>query len=115
MKTPAGHECRHYYEDFNRGRNRQECRLLKNNHASLPWKPSDCNDCPVPGILWANASPDLELTARVQTGFLGMGRHVEVQASCRKHGIDIKDPHVGCRYCAAERPNLDVFFQEGEE
>jgi hypothetical protein len=105
MKTPAGKECHYYYEDFNRGRNRQECRLLHTSQ-QMAWRPADCTHCPVPDILWANASPDLVLKASVNKGFLGFGRHIHVTAICKKHDIVIDDPFVGCRQCAKERPNL---------
>lgn len=80
------------------------------------WHPRDCEDCPVPEILRANASPYLELDAGIKSGFLGIGRHVEVTAYCTRHDIEIEDPYVGCPKCAAERPGLSVFFeQEGDE
>ncbi|MEO8611971.1 MAG: hypothetical protein ABI690_28995 [Chloroflexota bacterium] len=111
MKTPAGKECRHYYEDFHRGRGLQECRLIQANPASLHWRPSDCQQCPVPDILNANSSPDLELAVTVKPRLLGLGRQIEVSASCLKHHIEIKDAFVGCPKCNAERPGLDVFWQ----
>ncbi|HEC22904.1 MAG TPA: hypothetical protein ENI95_08305 [Chloroflexi bacterium] len=111
MKTPAGKECRYYYEDFHRGRSRQECRLL----LSKAWRPSDCRRCPVPEILWANASEYLELQARIERGFIfGLGRRVVVTARCRKHDVEIPDPYVGCELCAAERPDLLTFLERGE-
>ena len=111
MKTPAGKECPHYYEDFHRGRSTQECRLIKQNPASAPWRPNDCFNCPVPGILWANASEYLELRATVKPGFIfGLGRHIVVEAYCSKHHIEIDDPHVGCQQCAAKRPDLAALF-----
>lgn len=105
MKTPAGRECPYYYADFHRGRNKQECRLLK-NAPGPQWKPSDCFKCPVPDIVWANASSNLQLSGRIVPGFLGMGRHVEVQAWCTKHDVAIADPYVGCDLCAADRPDI---------
>lgn len=106
MRTPAGKECRFYYEDFNRGRNIQECRLIQRAAGKVHWRPGDCSNCPVPEILWANASEFLELRADVKPGFLGLGRHIEVTASCRKHHILIEDPYTGCPECAAEKPGL---------
>lgn len=108
MRTPAGKECRFYYEDYNRGRNLQECRLIRANPASLPWRPSDCSQCRVPEILNANASPYLELTLTKAPVFLGLGRKLEVKASCTKHRIPIDDPFIGCPRCNAER-GLDIF------
>jgi len=109
MRTPAGKECKHYYEDYNRGRNIKECRLVKENPDSLPWRPSDCARCPVPDILNANASADLALTLRIDNRFLGLQRTYTVTASCIKHGIPIDDPYIGCPHCNAERPGLDLF------
>lgn len=110
MKTPAGQECRFYYEDYHRGRNVQECRLIGSASGAKRWHPRDCESCPVPGILWANASPDLELSADIIPGLLGLGRRVEVRAWCGKHDVVINDPHVGCPQCAAERTDLSLFF-----
>ena len=116
MRTPAGKDCRHYYEDFHRGRNRQECRLIGRNRHSLSWQPSDCSKCPVPDILWANASENLHLEARIKTGFLGFGRSVEIKASCLEHHIEIDDPMIGCPQCRAEQADISLFFTgEGDE
>lgn len=107
MRTPAGKECPHYYEDFHRGRSTQECRLIQANPASPPWQPRDCFSCPVPAILQANGSPNLGLRGTVRKGFLGLiGRRVEVRASCAKHQIPIEDPYVGCPRCSAERVDI---------
>ena len=105
MKTPAGQECKFYYQDFHRGRSKQECRLLTNDRRSLAWQPSDCEHCPTPGILWDNASPALLLKGRIKLGFLWLGRRVEVTARCSKHDQKIEDPHIGCPACADEQPN----------
>lgn len=110
MRTPAGRECKFYYEDFHRGRSRQECRLIKAQSGSGRWHPRDCERCPVPDILQANASPHLQLEAEIKPGILGIGRHVSVRAWCAKHGTEIEDPYVGCLKCAAERPGLGLFF-----
>lgn len=111
MRTPYGQDCKHYFEDYNRGRNIKECRLAKANPDSLPWKPGDCKKCPVPEILGANASPDLELTLKIDAGILGLGRKASVSARCIKHNIVVTDPYIGCPRCAAERPGLDLFRQ----
>lgn len=107
MRTPAGVECRYYYEDFNRGREIQECRLLAQNPNSLPWEPDDCSRCPVPEILRANGSPHLRLEAKV-TKKLGLFRRIEVASYCLKHAIEIEDPIRGCRECAREEASLDA-------
>ena len=115
MRTPAGTECKYYYEDFHRGRSRQECRLIGPATGNRAWHPRDCENCPVPGILRANASPHLHLEGEIRPGVLGIGRRVEVQAYCSKHDAEIEDPHVGCLQCAAERPGLSAFFNtEGD-
>lgn len=111
MRTPAGKECRYYYEDFNRGRNLQECRLVKANPYSARWHPNDCAKCPIPAILAANASRNLELELTIRSTLLGFRRVFEVTASCAKHRVPIEDPFVGCPQCNAENPGLDVFRQ----
>lgn len=109
MRTPAGKECRHYYEDYNRGRNVQECRLARGNPYSLPWKPVDCFRCSVPAILYANASPDLELRLTIKPRLLGLGRTIEVEAWCARHRFPLEDPYLGCPECNTDKPGLDVF------
>jgi hypothetical protein len=110
MRTPAGKECRFYYENFHRGRSDQECRLLQGNPNSPAWQPKDCEKCPVPEILLANSSPDLILEATIKSGILGFGRRVEVSAFCSRHLIDVPNPHVGCAKCAMEKPGLKELF-----
>jgi hypothetical protein len=112
METPAGKECRFYYENFHRGRSEQECRLIQANPRSPRWEPADCARCPVPGILQANSSPDLVLEATVKKGILGLGRKVEVTAFCSRHLIDVEEPMVGCRKCALERPGIQQLFED---
>lgn len=112
MRTPAGKECRHYYEDYNRGRDLQECRLIKTNPDSMYWRPADCSRCSVPDILNANASPDLELKATVKPRLLGMGRRVDVEAFCRGEPIPLEEAYTGC---AEDRPGLDLFRQALED
>lgn len=101
MRTPAGTHCKHYYEDFNRGREQQECRLILANRASLPWTPDLCAGCKVPGILQANASPQLRLRLAVRKR-LGIWRVLRLEASCLAHGIPLPDPAAGCPECAKE-------------
>lgn len=111
MLTPAGNECRYYYADYFRGRERQECRLLDQNPVSEAWRPELCKGCPVPGILRANACPNLVLEAIVVKRFFGLRRDVVVDAVCSKHLVAVSEPHVGCGHCHEERPGaglLDV-------
>jgi hypothetical protein len=110
MITPAGEECRFYYEDFYRGRSTQECRLIARNPDSEPWQPSLCSSCPVPGILRANASPHLALEGRVVKRFF-FQRRVEVYAVCTKHLVEVEDPHVGCPECRAEAEGATRIFE----
>jgi hypothetical protein len=109
MRTPAGKDCRFYYQDFHRGRHEQLCRLIQQNPDSLRWRPVDCTNCPIPDILQANASKDLELELTIKPRLLGIGRQKVIHARCLRHNIEIEDPYVGCPRCNEERPGLDVF------
>lgn len=109
MKTPDGRECKHYYEDYNRGRDIKECRLAKENPDSAAWNPTDCSRCPVPDILRANADPDMELTLTIKKGFMGFGRRVNVVARSKRDGSVIEDPYVG--RIDKNNPGLDIFRQ----
>lgn len=111
MRTPTGKECQHYHEDFHRGRNIQECRLVNANPVSLRWRPNDCKNCPVPDILNANASQFLDLQLTIKPKLFGLGRQLEIKASCIKHRTDIDDPYIGCTKCNAERPGLKLFWE----
>jgi len=110
METPAGKECRFYYEDYHRGNSEQYCRLVRNNPRSLDWQEKDCFHCPVPEILRANSNPDLVLDGTIKQGLLGINRHVEVEAFCSRHLVEVGHPEVGCHQCAAERPGLQELF-----
>jgi hypothetical protein len=96
MRTPYGRECSYYYQDFARGRSLQECRLLEPTGG---WKPALCKDCPVPGILLANACPDMVLHGRVKAGIFGLRRRVSVSTYCRRSNQSGFDPHTGCSEC----------------
>jgi hypothetical protein len=104
MITPYGVECPFYYEDFARGADRQECRIPKNlkNPRYAAWIPGDCIGCEVPQVLAANGSPHLELRMTVRVGAFGMGRRIEVEASCALHGPITVDPRLGCPACNEE-------------
>jgi hypothetical protein len=73
MRTPDGRECEHYYEDYFRGREVQECRIPKGERSAY-WRPTDCAKCPAPDILRDNASPYLKLTLTIKQTWLGFGR-----------------------------------------
>ena len=115
MITPAGAECRYYYEDYARGRDLQECRLIDQNPESEPWRPELCSSCPVPGILRANACPNLVLEGAVRKGFLGFGRKVKVSAVCSEYLVEVPEPHIGCGHCHEHRPGWELFRQALEE
>ncbi len=99
MKTPYGKECRYFYGDYYRGRNFEECRLLQQNVSAEPWKPALCQTCPVPDLLLANACPHLALRARVGRTLFGLVQQVRVEAACREHRLEVKNPKVGCGHC----------------
>ena len=72
MKTPAGKECKYFYGDYFRGRNAEECSLLKASNQT--WSADLCRTCPVPGILQANACEFLQLHGVVN-------RHIDRRVS----------------------------------
>ena len=99
MRTPAGTECPHYYEDFHRGRSRQECRLIAHNPRSDEWEPRLCASCPVPAIVRANSCENMVLQASVERRWLGLSRRVRVYAACSEHMVEVDNPYVGCGHC----------------
>lgn len=98
MKTPAGKECPYFYGDYFRGRNTEECRLLKTT--GQPWDRNLCASCPVPEISMANACEHMKLSLTVgrplSAAFM---RRVQVKAYCEKSQKAVKEPHVGCGEC----------------
>jgi hypothetical protein len=102
MITPAGTECRFYYEDFNRGRQVQECRLIAQSPRSAAWRPRFCHTCPVPAILRANACPNMVLEGWVGRRRL-LIRQVKVRAYCTLTRQPVEDPFVGCGHCHEPR------------
>jgi len=99
MKTPAGTECPFYYEDFHRGRNQQECRLIERTPGGGQYSPDLCARCRVPRILMANACEYMILEARVNSGFLGLRRRVVITAFCTRSMQDVEEPEIGCPQC----------------
>jgi hypothetical protein len=102
MRTPAGMECKYYYEDFNRGRDTQECRLIDLDPRSELWRPNLCNTCPVPAILRGNACPNMVLEGWVGRRWLVI-RQVRVDARCTLTERPVTDPMVGCGHCHEAR------------
>lgn len=113
MRTPAGKECRHYYQDFHRGRSVQECRLQKANPDSETWQATDCARCPVPDILLANADPNLLLKLTLTRRWLGLKRDLKVEAFDKRDGTPIPDPFVG--RIDPDNPVLNLFRQALED
>ena len=99
MRTPAGFDCKFFYADYYRGRNKQECRLIARSANSEKWTPDCCRQCRVPKIIWANACPNLTLEARVVKTWLGLGHKVVVTAYCTKFPQDVREPEIGCGHC----------------
>lgn len=98
MKTPFGAECEYFYGDYQRGRNREECRLLA--AASLAWDASLCRGCPVPSIRRANACEFIRLRPRLARPLAGLFRkQVRIEAWCEKSGGMVREPHIGCGQC----------------
>jgi len=98
VRTPAGTECRYYYQDFHRGRSVQTCRLIDANPDSEPWRPGLCQTCRVPEILRANGCPNMVLRARVGRRWL-LRREVRISAFCTQSDGPVEDPMVGCGQC----------------
>lgn len=108
MRTPAGKECRYFYGDYYRGRNQEECRLLKS--VSLSWKPAFCDSCPVPDILFSNACEHMILEPRLDRPLPFLKQQVKVKTYCSKSLRANFDPHIGCGECHP----LPAIFDEGQ-
>lgn len=104
MKTPAGSECKYFYGDYYRGRDREECRLV-----GPAWKPALCFTCPVPSIDRANACEFMRLRAVVTRPLTaGFRPRVKVTAFCEKTERTGFDPHIGCGVCHPIPPVFEV-------
>jgi len=100
MKTPAGRECPHFYGDYYRGRNVEECRLL--DAQGQAWTPDLCNTCPVPNITRANSCQFMKLKVKVGRPITAIfQRRVQVSAFCEKSERDVMEPEIGCGDCHA--------------
>lgn len=101
-KMPKPVNCRYFYGDYFRGKNKEECRLLDANPKNeRPWQRKHCDSCPVPEIMIASNCRDLVLEAKVERKFL-WNEQVEVTlAVCTKHMRELSDP-LHCPDCASE-------------
>jgi hypothetical protein len=106
MRTPAGKECRYFYGDYFRGRNIEECRLLKDASPPLSWKPGLCSTCPVPEFLLANACPNLVFQPRLGRSFPFLKQEVQITTYCAKTHRTGFDAHIGCGECHALPPEF---------
>ncbi len=98
MKTPAGIECPYFYGDYYRGRNSEECRLLR--ASGQPWSPDLCKTCPVPAITRANACENLKLNPTVGRQATALfQKRVQLHPYCEKAHRSVAEPQVGCGEC----------------
>jgi len=98
MKTPAGHECPHFYGDYYRGRNVEECRLLQVQGQN--WTRDLCKTCPVPNIARANSCQHMKLKVVVARPITAIfQRRVQVNPFCEKLKRDVSEPQIGCGEC----------------
>jgi hypothetical protein len=98
MKTPAGRECPHFYGDYYRGRNVEECRLLEAQGQA--WTPDLCRSCPVPNITRANSCQNMKLKVKIGRPITAVfQRRVQVSAFCEKSKRDVSEPEIGCGEC----------------
>jgi hypothetical protein len=98
MKTPAGRECPHFYGNYYRGRNVEECRLLELHGQT--WTRDLCKFCPVPDIARANSCQHMKLRISVARPLMaGFQRRVQVSAFCEKTKREVAEPQVGCGEC----------------
>ncbi len=100
MRTPAGFDCPYFYANYHRGRDHEECRLVEQTRApSKDWNSSLCRTCPVPGILRANACPNMVLSGTVVSSFLVFGKKMKVTAYCKLSQQNVIEPEIGCGQC----------------
>ncbi len=107
MRTPAGFECKYFYGDYYRGRNVEECRLLK--ASGDKWTADLCKTCPTPAIARANACQYIQLTGKVTRPLsAAFMRRVEVKAFCDKSKKAVSEPQIGCGECHPIPPVFEV-------
>ena len=107
MKTPDGKECVHFFGDYYRGRNFEECRLLKAHGEH--WTRDLCVSCPVPEISRANSCQHMKLKARVGRPLWAVfQRRVLISAFCEKTARAVGEPQIGCGECHVLPFKFDV-------
>jgi len=106
MKTAFGVDCSYYYEDFHRGRDVRECRLLRATREN--WSYRLCERCPVPRWQQSNSCAHLEYSGRATRGFLRLGRRMVVTAWCNRAAAEVVEPEVGCGQCHLDNPVLQA-------
>jgi hypothetical protein len=107
MRTPAGKECKYFYGNYFRGRNTEECRVLRESGQS--WEAALCTTCPVPDVLLANACEFLRLRADVKRPLsAGLQRRVQIRAFCEKTNRNVTEPEIGCGECHPLPPEFVV-------
>jgi len=55
------------------------------------------------------------LEGRINKGFLGLNKRMEITTWCKKMERDVNEPEIGCGYCHADNPLLQQLFGEGGE
>ena len=104
MKTAFGAECSYYYEDFHRGRDTCECRLLRSS--SENWSYRMCKRCPVPRWQQSNSCAHLVYSGRATRGFVGFASRMVVSAWCDRAASQLDQPEIGCGQCHLDNPVL---------
>ena len=99
MEKPVN--CRYFYGDYFRGKEKEECRLLASSPDNTrQWRRALCSTCPVPALIVASNSRELVLEAQIIRKF--MREQVAVTfAVCAKHLLELADP-LYCPKCAEE-------------
>lgn len=93
--------CRYFFGDYHRGKNKEECRLLDANpNNQRPWHRSLCDRCPVPALIVESNSRELMLEAEVRRRFL-RENVVVTFAVCARHMTELDDARH-CPMCARE-------------
>jgi hypothetical protein len=100
MSNPVN--CRYFFGDYFRGKNKEECRLIGlNPQNGREWRRKLCETCPVPLLLINTDCSELALEAEVKRKLLR--ERVEVTfAVCTKHMLELQNPNH-CPRCAEEQ------------